>query len=60
MLVMSKKKIRRLSKEYYVSDEYGHTDKILVDKVNELIGIVNQQQETIKTFEILLRDTRRK
>ena len=57
---MSKKKINRIRKEYCVEDEYGHTDKILVDKVNELIGIVNQQQETIKTFEILLRDTRRK
>ena len=57
---MSKKKIRRLSKEYYVSDEYGHTDKMLVDKVNELIGIVNQQQETIKTMELLLRDAGRR
>lgn len=57
---MSKKKIRRLSKEYYVSDEYGHTDKMLVDKVNELIGIVNQQQDTIKTMELLLRDAGRR
>ena len=42
---MSKKKIRRLNKEFYVSDEYGRTDKVLVDKVNELIEIVNQLQE---------------
>lgn len=53
---MSKKKIRRLSKEYYVSDEYGHTDKNVVGKVNELIEIVNQQQEEIQKLKILLND----
>lgn len=46
---MSKKKIRRLSKEYYVTDAYGHTDKVIVDKVNELVEKVNQlQEENIK------------
>ena len=53
---MSKKKIRRLNKEYYVSDEYGHTDKNVVGKVNELIEIVNQQQEEIQKLKILLND----
>lgn len=57
---MAKKKIRRLNKEIYVTDEYGHNDAVLVQKVNELIGIVNQQQETIKSFELLLRDTKRR
>lgn len=57
---MAKKKIRRLNKEFYVTDEYGHNDAVLVQKVNELIGIVNQQQETIKSFELLLRDTKRR
>lgn len=54
---MAKKKIHRLNKEYYVTDEYGHNDSVLVKKVNELIGIVNSQQEVIKSMELLLRDT---
>lgn len=54
---MAKKKIHRLNKEYYVTDEYGHNDSVLVKKVNELIGIVNYQQEVIKSLELLLRDT---
>ena len=54
---MAKKKIHRLNKEYYVTDEYGHNDSIIVKKVNELIGIVNYQQEVIKSLELLLRDT---
>lgn len=57
---MAKKKIHRLNKEYYVTDEYGHNDSVLVKKVNELIGVVNSQQETIKSMELLLRDTGRK
>ena len=57
---MAKKKIHRLNKEYYVTDEYGHNDSVLVKKVNELIGIVNSQQETIKSMELLLRDSGRK
>lgn len=54
---MAKKKIHRLNKEYYVTDEYGHNDSVLVKKVNELIGIVNYQQEVIKSLELLLRDS---
>lgn len=53
---MAKKKIKRLNKEFYVTDEYGHTDKMLVIKVNELIGIVNHQQEVINSFELLMKD----
>ena len=55
---MSKKKIRRLSKEYYVSDPYGHTDKTVVDKMNELIEIVNQQQEEIARLKLILKVTK--
>lgn len=51
---MAKKKIRRLNKEWYVSDEYGHTDRVLVAKVNELIGIINYQQKVIKQYELML------
>lgn len=51
---MSKKKIRRLSKEYYVTDVYGHTDKVIVDKVNELVEKVNQQQEENIKLKLLL------
>lgn len=54
---MAKKKIKRLNKEWYVTDEYGHTDKMLVIKVNELIGIVNHQQEVIRELELLLKNT---
>lgn len=53
---MAKKKINRLNKEYYVTDEYGHSDKIVVQKVNELIGIVNHQQEVIRDLELLLKN----
>jgi hypothetical protein len=53
---MAKKKINRLNKEYYVTDEYGHSDKIVVQKVNELIGIVNHQQEVIRDMELLLKN----
>lgn len=51
-----KNKIHRLNKEWYVSDEYGHTDKILVQKVNELIGIINHQQDIINNFELMMRN----
>lgn len=51
---MAKKKIKRLRKEFYVTDEHGNSDKVLVMKVNELIAIVNQQQETISKLEMLL------
>lgn len=50
---MSKKKIRRLSKEYYVTDEYGHTDKVVVDKVNELVDIINRLQEENRKLKLL-------
>ena len=53
---MAKKKIKRLNKEWYVTDEYGHTDKMLVIKVNELIGIANHQQEVISQLELLLKN----
>lgn len=53
---MPKKKINRLNKPYYVSDEYGHTDKVLVQKVNELIGIINHQQDIINDFERMMRN----
>lgn len=56
---VAKKKIRKLNKKYYVSDEYGHTDESLVGKVNELIETVNHQQEVIRTLELLLRNARR-
>lgn len=52
---MAKKKIKRLSKEWYVTDEYGHTDKMLVIKINELIGIVNYQQNIIRDLELMLK-----
>jgi hypothetical protein len=55
---MAKKKIHRLNKEWYVEDEYGHTDKVLVQKVNELIGIVNHQQEVIRNFELMMKNRR--
>lgn len=54
---MPKKKIRRLNKPWYVEDEYGRDDSVLVNKVNELIGIVNYQQEVIKSMEVLLKES---
>ena len=56
---MAKKKIRRLNKEYYVTDEYGHTDKLIVGKVNELIDIINQQQDEIARLKLILNDRRK-
>ena len=53
---MAKRKVKRLNKEWYVADEYGHTDKMLVIKVNELIGIVNHQQEIIRDLETILKN----
>lgn len=38
---MTKKKVTRLHKEFYVEDEYGHIDMMLVKKVNELISVVS-------------------
>jgi len=53
---VAKRKVKRLNKEWYVADEYGHTDKMLVIKVNELIGIVNHQQEIIHDLETILKN----
>lgn len=53
---MAKRKVKRLNKEWYVADEYGHNDKMLVIKVNELIGIVNHQQEIIHDLENILKN----
>ena len=53
---MAERKVKRLNKEWYVADEYGHTDKMLVIKVNELIGIVNHQQEIIHDLETILKN----
>ena len=50
-----KNKIHRLHKEYYVTDEYGHTDAVMVQKINELIGVINHQQEVIDSFEQLMK-----
>ena len=50
---MSKKRIKRLNKKFYVSDEYGHTDEVIVNKVNELIAIVNQLQEENRKLKLL-------
>ena len=57
---MAKRKVKRLNKEWYVADEYGHTDKMLVIKVNELIGIVNHQQEIIHDLETILKNNEAK
>lgn len=57
-ILPKKSKIHRLNKEWYVCDEYGHTDKILVQKVNELIGIINHQQEVINDFERMMKNRR--
>lgn len=55
---MAKKKITRLHKEFYVMDDYAHTDKVLVQKVNELIGVVNHQQKVIEELELMLRNNK--
>lgn len=53
---MSKhKEIDGLNKPYYVMDEYGHNDAMLVRKVNELVRVVNQQQRIIRDFENILK-----
>ena len=57
---MAKRKIKRLNKEYYVIDEYGHTDAVMVQKVNELISVINRQQETIHSLELMLRNAKRR
>ena len=34
--------IKKLSRKYYVEDEYGYTDENIVNKVNEIIDVVNK------------------
>ncbi len=46
-----KKKIEKLHKEFYVGDAYGHTDKVMVRKVNELIETVNELSKRIDILE---------
>lgn len=48
---MSKQKIRKLNRPYYVCDEYNHTDATLVGKVNQLIDIINKQNDRIWSLE---------
>lgn len=53
---MAKKKlVDKLNKPYYVMDEYGHNDAMLVRKVNELIDIINRQDRVIRDLENLLK-----
>lgn len=51
---MAKKKIHRLNKEFYVTDEYGHNDKVVVQKVNELVEVVNQLKRENEELKIML------
>lgn len=39
---MTNEKISKIKSEYLVMDEYGYTDKKLVDTVNMLIDKVNE------------------
>ena len=56
---MAKKKaVEKLNKPYYVMDEYGHNDAMLVRKINELINIVNRQEQIIRDFEIMMKHKR--
>ena len=57
--VIMSKKVKRLNKEYYVTDEYGHTDAIMVRKVNELIDIINYQAQVIRDFELMMKGGKR-
>lgn len=34
--------IKKLSKKYYVEDAYGYTDENIVNKVNEIIDVINE------------------
>ena len=34
--------IKKLSKKYYIEDAYGYTDEYIVNKVNEIIDVVNE------------------
>jgi len=39
---MTNVELKKLSKTYYVEDEYGYTDEDIVSKVNEIIDVVNE------------------
>lgn len=49
--MLRKKKIDKLHKEFYVNDSYGHTDKVMVRKVNELVDTVNELKKRIDILE---------
>jgi hypothetical protein len=34
--------IKKLSRKYYVEDAYGYTDENIVNKVNEIIDVINE------------------
>lgn len=55
---MAKKKITRLNKEFYVTDEYGHNDKQIVLKVNELVEAVNHLKRENEELKIMLNGQR--
>lgn len=42
---MANEQINKIKKEYFVMDEYGYTDKELIDKVNELNALFNTSQK---------------
>lgn len=46
---MANEQINKIKKEYFVMDEYGYTDKELIDKVNELIDKVNELNALFNT-----------
>lgn len=46
-----KRKTRKLNKKYYVADDYGHTDEMLVGKINELIDILEDYEDRIRALE---------
>ena len=41
--------IKKLSKKYYVEDAYGYTDEDIVNKVNEIIDVVNELSSVTPT-----------
>lgn len=44
-------KIKPCRESVYVKDNLGHSDAGLVNKVNELVGVINRQQKTIKELQ---------
>ena len=45
--------VEPLKKEYYVLDEDGCSDREIVEKVNELVRIINEQQKKIRQLELM-------